>query len=109
MFGSSGACSQRHTYAALTAGDEENSGTAWSPELHLIVPKHLVQPKGLAFLLHCASGLILLSEHQGKSSFSTPGVTEDCSSPLTHLERTMHGTGGELVISQRAPGYFAVL
>lgn len=67
MFGSSGACGQRHTYGALTAGDEGNSGTAWSPELHLIVPKCLVQPKGLAFLLHGASaGLILLSEHQGK-------------------------------------------
>jgi len=60
-FGSSGACGQRHTYGGLTAGDEGSSGTAWSPELHLIVPKRLVQPNqhtGLAFLLHGASGLI---------------------------------------------------
>lgn len=67
MFGSSGACGQRHTYGG-SARDEGSSGTAWNPELHLIVPKCLVQPNqhtGLAFLLYCAFDLRPPSEHQG--------------------------------------------
>lgn len=55
MSGSRGACGQRHTYGGHTAGNEGGSGTAWSPELHLIVLKGLVQPNqhtGLAFLFH---------------------------------------------------------
>lgn len=69
MFGSGGACGQRHTCGGHTAGNEGGSGTAWSPELRLIVPKGLVQPNqhtGLAFLLHSASRLMPLSEHQVK-------------------------------------------
>lgn len=67
MFGSSGAYGQRHTHGG-SARDEGSSGTVWNPELHLIVPKCLVQPNqhtGLAFLLYHAFDLRPPSEHQG--------------------------------------------
>lgn len=88
------------------------SGSARILNSYLIIPKGLVQPNqhtGSPFL--ATSGLMPPQNIRGSDfpTLSIPRVTKGCSSPLTGLERTMHGTGRELVISQRATGCFAVL
>lgn len=83
-----------------------------NPERYLIIPQGLVQPNqhtGSPFL--ATSGLMPPQSIRGSDvpTLAIPRVTKGCSSPLTGLERTMHGTGRELVISQRATECFAVL